>query len=272
MGIRKNLDFFVRFVNLLLNDVTFVLDESLTAFGKIHKLQIELEDQSLEATVRTEKEEQLASSENMARNYMQLTNETVSMLKLFTEALEDSFTMPEIVQRLADMLDYNLDAMVGDKSNNLKVQHPEKYGFQPRVLLSEIVDVYLNLGERKSFIEAVARDGRSYKPVNFEKASFILSKWGLKSSEELTAWNGLGEKFKRAKEEDEQAEEDLGEIPDEYLGMVIIRPSISLTHLCFNVRSCDTIRSTHVHAHGRPRHSSGVEGIHRSIHHPIPSP
>jgi ubiquitin conjugation factor E4 B len=37
------------------------------------------------------------------------------MLKLFTDALADSFTMPEIVQRLADMLDYNLDAMVYDR-------------------------------------------------------------------------------------------------------------------------------------------------------------
>lgn len=205
-------------MNLLLNDVTFVLDESLTAFGKIHTLQKELEDSSLEQGVRTEKEEQLAAAETMAKNYMQLTNETVSMLKLFTEALADSFTMPEIVQRLADMLDYNLDAMVGKKSSNLKVKQPEQYGFQPRVLLSEIVDVYLNLKEKESFIEAVARDGRSYKPANFETATTILSSRGLKSSEELAAWSALGEKFKRAKEADQQAEEDLGEIPDEFLG------------------------------------------------------
>lgn len=31
------------------------------------------------------------------------------------------------------------------------------------------------------------------------------------------AWRSLGEKFKKAKELDDQAEEDLGEIPDEFL-------------------------------------------------------
>ena len=218
---RQNLEFFVRFVNLLLNDVTFVLDESLTAFGKIHRLQKELEDGSLAANVRTEREEQLTTAQSMAKGYMQLTNETVSMLKLFTEALADSFTMPEIVQRLADMLDYNVDAMVGPKSRDLKVQNPEQYGFQPRILLSELVDVYLNLGGRSNFVEAVARDGRSYKPANFEKAHAILSKWGLKSSIELGAWSALAEKIRRAKEADDQAEEDLGEIPEEFLGRFV---------------------------------------------------
>lgn len=213
-----NLDFFVRFVNLLLNDVTFVLDESLTAFVQIHNLQQELKRSAqMEQGVRAEKEEALSQAQGKAKSYMQLTNETVAMLKLFTEALADSFTMPEIVQRLADMLDYNLDAMVGPKSRDLVVENPQEYSFDPKVLLSEIVDVFLNLKNKESFVYAVARDGRSYKPANLDKAATILARFSLKSQEELTAWKSLGEKFKKAKEADDQAEEDLGEIPDEFL-------------------------------------------------------
>ena len=216
----KNVEFFVRFVNLLLNDVTFVLDESLTAFVKIHDLAQELESlgSTMEPSQRTEKEEALSAAQGQAKGYMQLTNETVAMLKLFTEALADSFTMPEIVQRLADMLDYNLEVMVGPKSSNLIVKNPHEYGFQPRTLLSEIVDVYLNLKDKENFVFAVARDGRSYKPSNFERATSILRSRGLKSASDLASWTSLGEKFKKAKEADDQAEEDLGEIPDEFLG------------------------------------------------------
>ena len=217
---KVNLDFFVRFVNLLLNDVTFVLDESLSAFLQIHRLSDELRDSpALEQNVRTEKEESLLAAQSKAKSYMQLTNETVAMLKLFTEALADSFTMPEIVQRLADMLDYNLDAMVGPKSSDLKVENPTEYGFNPKALLAEIIDVYLNLKEKENFVFAVARDGRSYKPANFEKAAMIMKRYVLKSPEELRAWRALGERFKKAKELDDQAEEDLGEIPEEFLGM-----------------------------------------------------
>lgn len=266
----RNLDFFVRFVNLLLNDVTYVLDESFSAFITIHDTQVELlrNGSTMEPAVREEKEQQLAAAQRNAKSYMQLTNETVAMLKLFTEALADSFTMPEIVQRLADMLDYNLDAMVGTKSSSLRVDNLQEYGFNPRALLSEIVDVYLNLTDKDNFVVAVARDGRSYKPSNFEKAAEILRKWALKSPEDLDKWETLQKKIKMAKELDEQAEEDLGEIPDEFLGKWMDRQKtiylfVSNAHFCS--------RSSHLHAHGRPCHPSQLKGLHRPVYHPIAS-
>lgn len=216
---KVNMEFFVRFVNLLLNDVTFVLDESFTSFHSIYDLSKELaiSGTTLDEQQRKEKEEALEQAKSKAKSYMQLTNETVGMLKLFTEALGDAFTMPEIVQRLADMLDYNLDAMVGPKSTSLKVDNLQEYNFNPKALLSEIVDVYLNLSEKGNFILAVARDGRSYKPDNFVAAGNVLRKFGLKSPEELTRWSQSIEKFAKAKADDEAADADLGEIPDEFL-------------------------------------------------------
>ena len=147
---------------------------------------------------------------------MQLASETIAMMKVFTETLSEAFTMPEIVQRLADMLDYKLNSLVGEKSRDLKVADPAKYHFHPKQLLAQITDVYINLGRRKRFIEAVARDGRSYKPANFDHATRILERFALKSKDELAAWNQLAANVKRAKEIDDQAEEDLGEIPDEF--------------------------------------------------------
>ena len=220
-----NVDFFVRFVNLLLNDVTFVLDESLTAFIDIHSTGEELKNiTDMDQALRQEKEDSLARAKEKAKSYMQLTNESVAMLKLFTEALADSFTMPEIVQRLADMLDYNLDSMVGARSSQLIVENPGEYGFNPKSLLAEIIDIYLNLKNKESFVFAVARDGRSYKPATFEKTTLILRKWTLKSPEAIRAWTNLLQKFKKAKEVDEQAEEDLGDIPEEFLGISSISP------------------------------------------------
>ena len=254
---KHDVEFFVRFVNLLLNDVTYVLDESLTAFVKIHDLQQELKfaGPGMEQTLRSEKEDALADAQSKAKSYMQLTNETVGMLKLFTEALADSFTKSEIVQRLADMLDYNLDAMVGPKSKDLVVENAGQYGFEPKTLLSELVDVYLNLRDKENFVFAVARDGRSYKPSNLEAATRILMRWSLKSSEELAAWNALGVKFKKAKELDDQAEEDLGEIPDEFLGILHKSPLLA--------NRLTPYRSTDVHFDGRSRHPPYVQDIDR---------
>lgn len=215
---RVNLDFFVQFVNLLLNDVTFVLDESFTAFTQIHETSKLLKNvpEDMDTNARQEQEEKLSAAQSKAKSYMQLTNETVSMLKLFTEALSDSFTKPEIVQRLAHMLDYNLEALVGPRRDNLKVENPEEYGWNPRQMLAEITDVYLNLKEKESFVYAVGTDGRSYKPENFATALNIMKRLALKAPEQLQDWEQLGERVKAAKEEADMEEADLGEIPEKY--------------------------------------------------------
>lgn len=214
---RVNRQFFVQFVNLLLNDATYVLDEALTKFPKIHTLQAELEmGNTLSAEDRTKKQEELSALEGQATSYMQLANETLAMMKLFTSALANAFTMPEIVQRLASMLNYNLETLAGPKMGQLKVSNPQKYHFQPRVLLSDFVDIYLNLGSSQAFIEAVAQDGRSYKPATFDKARFILMKRSMKESTELEKFDALKKKFQEAKELAEQAEMDLGDIPPEF--------------------------------------------------------
>jgi ubiquitin conjugation factor E4 B len=217
--LRVNLDFFVQFVNLLLNDVTFVLDESCTAFTQIHDLTKLLRNppEDMDATVRQEKEELLSAAKDKAKSYMQLTNETVAMLKLFTETLGDSFTKKEVVVRLAHMLDYNLEALTGPKKANLKVDDPAAYGWDPKSMLSEISDVYLNLKDKKVFIDSVATDGRSYRPEYFATAASIMQRFALKAPEQVREWEQLAERIKAAKEEAELEEEDLGEVPDEYM-------------------------------------------------------
>ncbi|TVY30586.1 Ubiquitin conjugation factor E4 [Lachnellula hyalina] len=214
---KTNTDFFLRFVNLLLNDATYVLDEALTKFPKIHELEEELKTTKLTPEEREAKSEELKTASSQATSYMQLTNETISMMKLFTKNLSASFTMPEIVDRVAAMVNYTLDTIVGPKSANLKVESmEEKYKFNPRHLLSEFVEIYLNLGVSDRFIEAVARDGRSYKPANFANASRIMERYHLCPALELVRWNKLKARFAKAKELEDQDESDLGELPEEF--------------------------------------------------------
>lgn len=207
----------MQFVNLLLNDVTFVLDESFTAFTQIHDTSKELKsDPNMEQSVRQEKEEKLSAAQSKAKSYMQLTNETVAMLKLFTEALADSFTKKEVVVRLAHMLDYNLEALVGPKKSSLRVENPEEYGWNPRQMLAELTDVYLNLRDKQSFIDAVATDGRSYRAEYWIEAHKIMSRFYLKNDQELQQWEALAREISAAKETADMEEADLGEYPDEY--------------------------------------------------------
>jgi len=203
---------------MLLNDVTFVLDESFTAFKEIHDVAKNLEDSGadMDQAIRQENEEKLSAAQGKAKSYMQLTNETVAMLKLFTEALADSFTKQEVVVRLAHMLDFNLEALVGPRRSNLKVKNPEEYGWNPRQMLAEVTDVYLNLQNKQSFIEAVATDGRCYSAQYWDEAHRTLARFALKSPEQLREWEQMGGRIAIAKEQIDMEEADLGELPNEY--------------------------------------------------------
>lgn len=150
-----------------------------------------------------------------------LTTETVGMLKLFTETLSDSFTKKEVVVRLAHMLDYNLQLLVGPKKSKLKVENMQEYGWNPRQMLADIADVYLNLQEKRTFIDAIATDERSYSAEYWDTAFNILKRFALKSPEQLQDWERLAKTLQEAKAMMDAEETDLGEIPDKYLDPIM---------------------------------------------------
>ncbi|KAI1410056.1 ubiquitin conjugation factor E4 [Hypoxylon sp. FL1857] len=230
---KVNRQFFVQFVNLLLNDATYLLDEALTKLVKIHDYQKQLQDETLSPEDKDKIKSDLEAAEQQCQSWMQLVNDTMGMMKLFTAALRDAFTMPEIVTRLAGMLNYNLESLVGPKRSNLKVADSKKYHFEPRTLLSDFIDIYINLAPKPAFIEAVAADGRSYKPANFDAATKILEKIS-QHPETISAWKALIVKFAEAKERQNQAELDLGEIPPEFedplMGDLMTDPVILPSH------------------------------------------
>ncbi|KAI9443115.1 ubiquitin elongating factor core-domain-containing protein [Lactarius indigo] len=216
----QNIDKFVRFVNLMINDVTYLMDESLSELAQIHTIQQEMGDQATWAALplqqRREREATLHNLERQATSYTQLGNSTVDMLKIFTAETKEPFMLPEIVDRLAAMLDYNLDALVGPRCNDLVVENKEKYHFNPRQLLSDVVQVYLNLSNQPEFARAVAGDGRSYRKELFEGAARRCSNYNLKSPNEIEQLRSFVVKVEEAKVTLE-AEDDLGDVPDEFL-------------------------------------------------------
>jgi len=216
----KNVDKFVRFVNLMINDVTYLMDESLSELTQIHNIQVEMDDKATwEAKpmeYRREREGTLRSLERHASGYITLGRSTVELLRIFTAETKAPFMMPEIVDRLAAMLDYNLQALVGPRCQDLKVRDPEKYKFQPRILLGEIIQIFLNLSDQPTFIQAVAGDGRSYTKELFDRAADVAIRRGIKSNTEIAKLCMFVDQVEAAKAALE-AEEDLGEVPDEFL-------------------------------------------------------
>merc|ERR1712158_266450 len=156
---------------MLMNDTTFLLDESMDALKRIHEVQQELDDNKKWAEQSQETQQtrlrNLSQDERQCRSYLTLARETVDMFHYLTQDIKEPFLRPELVDRLAAMLNFNLKQLSGSKCKNLKVRNPDKYNWDPKWLLSHLVDIYLHLDSPK-LTEAIANDQRAFKLSTFQ--------------------------------------------------------------------------------------------------------
>lgn len=217
----SNLDRYVRFANLLMNDTTYLLDDALMHLGKIADIQKQMEDKAAwearPASERQEQEKLLRQYEGQAKGDLDLGVESLRLLKRFAGETTEPFLTPEIVDRLAAMLDMNLMLLAGPKCQELKVREPEKYRFRPKELLSDVMGIFVELGPRVEFQEAVAKDGRSYSKDLFERAQRIARKTVIKTESELEVIRKMVDKVEAIKAAEEE-DDAMGEVPDDFLG------------------------------------------------------
>lgn len=219
---KKLVDFqiplFLRFLNLLINDSIFLLDEALQYMATLKKLQAEKDNgewENLNEQAKQQKEQELQYTGGMARSHNILANETVRTLSYMTADIKRPFLIGCMLRRIADMLNYFLLKLVGPKMGELKVKNLSQFHFKPQQLVSDIVDIYLNLGEDKSFCKAVATDKRSYSPNLFKQSERVLKLIGRPSSV-IFKLNELAHHVEECAEAEKETE-DLPEPPDEFV-------------------------------------------------------
>ncbi|XP_061832813.1 ubiquitin conjugation factor E4 B isoform X2 [Nerophis lumbriciformis] len=210
---------FVRYINMLINDTTFLLDESLESLKRIHEIQEEMKNKDqwdqLPREQQQSRQSQLTQDERVSRSYLALATETVEMFHILTKQVQKPFLRPELGPRLAAMLNFNLQQLCGPKCRDLKVENPEKYGFEPKKLLDQLTDIYLQL-DCARFAKAIADDQRSYSRELFEEVISKMRKAGIKSSIAIEKFKLLSEKVEEIVAKNSQSEMDYSDAPDEF--------------------------------------------------------
>ncbi|XP_065061334.1 ubiquitin conjugation factor E4 B-like isoform X1 [Rhopilema esculentum] len=210
---------FVRFINMLINDLTFLLDESLDTLKNIHEHQELIanaaEWEALSRELRTSRQRQLATDERQCRSYLTLASETLGMLHYLTKEIPEPFLEKVLSERLAVMLNFNVKQLTGAKCKNLKVRNPEKYGFEPKKTLDKLTDIYLHL-DGDEFADAVAADERSYSKEAFDDCLFLLKRTLLKPESEIEKFKRFADKVEEIFVENNKAAMDLDDAPDEF--------------------------------------------------------
>ncbi|XP_034241422.1 ubiquitin conjugation factor E4 A [Thrips palmi] len=234
---------FLRFINLLLNDAVFLLDEALANMALLrtmHTARDNGEWDNLPRAERQQNEGQLMHIGMLARFDNILGKETIHTLQYITTEVTSIFCDPSLVNRIAAMLNYFLTHLVGPEKKKFKVKDRQEYEFKPADLVMDICRIYVNLGKCDEFCLAVSQDGRSYSPSLFQQAEHVLVRIG--GGMLITDFMQVASRVAERALEQTAEEEALAEAPEEFYDPILSTLMVDPVILPSSKTTCD--RST----------------------------
>jgi ubiquitin conjugation factor E4 B len=205
--------YFARFINMLINDTTWCLDEGLLALIEIRKYQNKL----LEGTTTEEDKKTHDQKEGYCKYVLRQANESIKLIEVLTKWNSSLFVTEEFGNRIASMLNYFLSSLCGPRCLELKVDNPESYAFKPQELLRDILGLYLALSREEQFFVCVVNDERSYNGDLMHKALRVCYKRPILSYGEVQQFEEFVKKVKLVAQDKLTLEDQLGEIPEEFI-------------------------------------------------------
>ncbi|KAF4682500.1 hypothetical protein FOZ60_010458 [Perkinsus olseni] len=248
---------FCKFVNQLLNDTTYLLDEGLDSLTAIRKHESHQaagsSDDPMEGTAglgveRGIEEEDEVNGEDMYRRsrtdakahckqYMSMGHQTVSTLHAMCKEAANVILDDRVVleQMLTSCLDPCIDRLVGPKCLELKGKSYDfnEYNFDPKDLLRKLAEMYVYLargGGTEKISRIVADDQRYYSPQTFNKAVTILRRERLLVGDEFNEFEAFVKHLNDTASKREEAMDNV-EIPDNYLDPIMAEVMIDPVRL-----------------------------------------
>ncbi|KAL1140342.1 hypothetical protein AAG570_000274 [Ranatra chinensis] len=214
---------FLRFLNLLMNDAVFLLDEALANMAQLRQQQTARDNgewNELSPEERDRNEQYFRQVGMTARFDNILGKETIHTLEYMSSEIKSIFCHSTMVDRIAAMLNYFLYHLVGPKKKNFKVKDKNEYKFEPGGIVLDICRIYIHLGmSSDEFCAAVSRDGRSYSPQLFGLTRDVLARIG--GVDLLADLDIISKRVEKLATQQQTDEELLAEAPEEFLDPIM---------------------------------------------------
>ena len=175
-----------KFISLLLNDTIFLFEDAMLKLKKIKELEEEEEGwESLPEEEREAKKKEIEQERGHCRYHLKQVDKTLYFLGYVTahSAGVAPFVAPEMVDRMAGMVNAFVSQLVGSKASELKVAKKEAVPeWQPREMLHSVLRMGAQLhanapdaAAAEKYVSAVVTDGR-YSAAVYRKAVMMLGK------------------------------------------------------------------------------------------------
>jgi len=228
---------FISTANGLMNQANSAITDGLSHLELVKKHQDVVKNvavwQAQTEAERKEAEEQYANNEGTAKHYLNTAMQALDLLVVITSHMRAPFMHQILLGRLSSTLTSLLRKLI-ESQTSLKVDNPEKYGFNAKEMLQKVVATCLNMygkndgGEQKNG-EQNNHDHRVQFCASFatpfvedfhvkmlDRATKILKKYNILPANDFTTWVRFVEAVKTEVQTQISEEELLGEVPEEF--------------------------------------------------------
>ncbi|CAL2031351.1 unnamed protein product [Caenorhabditis brenneri] len=210
---------FIRFVNMVINDATWCIDESLSGLKGVHEIERKManaeEWAATDQELRNQYLGQLDEAKRKVTGWLGTAKSNLELLLSITENSPEPFRTPALGERLAAMLNHNLSQLLGSNRQDFLVKDPASYGWKPREFVSLLINIYLGLNV-PAFIKFIAYDERTYTPTFFSDSIAQLKQKAILGFSVMERFENLAEDVKKEYESKALLEEEYDDVPEEF--------------------------------------------------------
>lgn len=218
---------YVRFINMMINDSQFLLQEALETLPRVQEIENQMADEAAwgarPAAERAELEEQLNGDHGRLKGDFYLASVCISTM-LYTaedEVVGALFFNQQVRDRQARILNFFLKYLtVPGERKKLKVKDPESLHWDPKRLVLELGRLHVSLyrRNRKGWVEANVADTDYLGncPSILTYLMGVLHHLGTMPSDELSDLQSLTSEIDEARRAAAEEEAALEDVPPEY--------------------------------------------------------
>lgn len=167
-------------VNYLINDLTFMGDETIERLKSIKQYEdLKLDNDAyslLSEEEKKNKEEKFTEDSSRCKNCVPFFKSYLQFLVTINNTCQSLILEYKLGQKLANLLNYLLNMFASRSGNALKVSNFSQYKFNPQEFLSLIIQAFCAFVEYKDFWTYIISDERSFHFDNFKRALNLRSK------------------------------------------------------------------------------------------------
>jgi len=134
---------FERFLNCLINDMTYCLEEGLVKMEKIKVFEARQDQEP--GHISKEDTDNNNQDRSICRANFQLAGECIWIVLQLSEWCKEIFKNEAFAERIANTLNFVLKHLVGPEMVRVQIKDPESVSFKQIKLLVELCTIYTNL-------------------------------------------------------------------------------------------------------------------------------